>query len=291
MEVIMKIGIGLPTAFLNVPGDLVREWARLADKGPFSCLSVTDRLAYKDLDSLTSLAVAAGETQRIRLMTAVLLSPLRNASILAKQTASLDVLSNGRLTLGLGIGGRQDDYQAASISFHNRGKRFDQQLEQITRLWAGQPAGEQTGPVGPTPVQPGGPELLIGAFAPSAISRLERWGNGYIGGGGYLPMVNECFRMAERSWQRGGRPGKPRLIADLYYGLGPDAASRSTAYILEHHAALGPMAQQMAQGILLSPEAIRAEIHAYEEIGADEVLLMPCIPELDQVQRLIDTLA
>jgi alkanesulfonate monooxygenase SsuD/methylene tetrahydromethanopterin reductase-like flavin-dependent oxidoreductase (luciferase family) len=238
-----------------------------------------------------ALAVAAGATQRIRLMTAVLLAPLRNASMLAKQTASLDVLSNGRLTLGLGIGGREEDYRAASVSFHSRGKRFEQQLEQMTRLWSGEPLDDQTGPVCPAPVQPGGLEVLIGAFAPTAISRLERWGNGYIGGGGYLPMVKECFRMAEQAWQRASRPGKPRLIADLYYGLGPDAVSRSTEYLLEHHAALGPMAQQMAQFVLTSPEAIRAEIRAYEEIGADEVLMMPCIPELDQVHRLADSLA
>ena len=287
----MKIGIGLPLAFLNVPGSLIREWARLAEEGPFSCLSANDRLAYRDLDSLMTLAVAAGETQRIRLMTAVLLAPLRNTSVLAKQAASLDVLSNGRLTLGLGIGGREDDYRAASISFHSRGKRFEQQLELMTRLWSGQPLDEETGPVGPPSVQPGGPEVLIGAFAPEAISRLERWGTGYIGGGGYLPMVDQCFRMAEQSWQRAGRPGKPRLIADLYYALGPDAASRSTAYLLDYHAALGPMAQQMAQFVLLSPEAIRAEILAYEKIGADEVLMMPCIPELDQVYRLAECLA
>jgi alkanesulfonate monooxygenase SsuD/methylene tetrahydromethanopterin reductase-like flavin-dependent oxidoreductase (luciferase family) len=285
----MKIGIGLPTAILNVSGDLVQEWAMLAEKGPFSCLSVTDRLAYRDLDSLMSLALAAGVTEKIRLMTAVLLSPLRNTSVLAKQIASLDVLSNGRLSLGLGIGGRQDDYRAASISFQSRGKRFDQQLEQITGIWKGQPVDGLTELVGPTPVQSEGPELLIGAFAPAAIRRLERWGNGYIGGGGYLPMVNECFRMAEQAWQRAGRPGKPRLIADLYFGLGPEAVTRSSAYLLEYHAALGPMAQQMAQGVLFSPEAIRAEIQAYEEIGADEVLMMPCIAELDQVHRLIDS--
>lgn len=286
----MKIGIGLPSAFLNPSGSLVREWARLADAGPFSSLAVNDRLTYKDFDSLTTLAVAAGETQRIRLMTAVLLAPLRNAGILAKQAATLDALSNGRLTLGLGIGGREDDYRAASISFHSRGKRFEQQLELMTHIWSGQPVDEQTGAVGPTPVQPGGPEVLIGAFAPPAIGRLERWGNGFLGGGGAVQLINECFRLAETSWQRGGRPGKPRLVADAFYGLGPDAAARSRAYILDYHAALGPMSQQMAQFVLTSPEEIRANIQAFEEIGADEFVLMPCIPELDQVRLLADCL-
>jgi alkanesulfonate monooxygenase SsuD/methylene tetrahydromethanopterin reductase-like flavin-dependent oxidoreductase (luciferase family) len=291
MEAPMKIGIGLPSTIPNVSGSLIREWARLADVGPFSSLAVLDRLVYKDFEALMTLAVAAGETQRIRLMAGVLLAPLRNTGVLAKQTASLDVLSNGRLTLGLGIGGREDDYRAASVSFHTRGKRFEQQLELMTRLWSGQSVDEQTGPIGPAPVQPGGPEVLIGAFAPAAISRLGRWGNGYIAGGGDLQQINECFRLAEAAWQRAGRPGKPRLVAETYYGLGPESASRSAVYILDYHAPLGPMAQQMARFVLSSPKAVRAGIQAFEELGTDELVLMPCIPELDQVRMLAECLA
>jgi alkanesulfonate monooxygenase SsuD/methylene tetrahydromethanopterin reductase-like flavin-dependent oxidoreductase (luciferase family) len=287
----MKIGIGLPSTFLNISGSLIREWARLAEAGPFSSLAVLDRLVYKDFEALTTLAVAAGETRRIRLMTAVLLAPLRNTSVLAKQVASLDALSNGRLTLGLGIGGREDDYRAASASFRSRGKRLEEQLEIMTRLWAGQPFDEQTGPVGPTPVQPGGPEILIGGFAPAAINRLERWGHGFLSGGGDLQQISGCYRLAEDAWKRSGKPGKPRLVADAYFGLGPDAAARSASYILDYHAPLGPMAEQMAKFVLSTPEAIKGAMQVFEDLGTNELVLMPCIPELDQVHRLADCLA
>lgn len=287
----MKIGIGLPSTFLNVPGSLLREWARLAEEGPFSSLALLDRLVYRDYEPLMTLAVAAGETQRIRLMTAILLAPLRNTGILAKQVASLDALSNGRLTLGLGIGGRKDDYLAASVPFHQRGKRLEQQLDLMTRIWSGQPVDEQTRPIGPAPAQPGGPEVLIGAFAPAAIGRVGRWGNGYLAGGGDLQQINYCFRTAEESWKRAGRPGKPRLVADAYFGLGPNAAARSAAYILDYHAPLGPMAEQMARFVLSSPEAIKASIQGFAELGTDELVLMPCIPELDQVRLLAECLA
>lgn len=286
----MKVGIGLPSTFLNIPGSLIRDWARMAEEGPFSSLAVLDRLVYRDLEALMTLAVAAGVTERIRIMTAVLLAPLRNTGVLAKQVASLDALSGGRLTLGVGIGGREDDYRAASTSFHSRGKRLGQQLEQLTHLWSGQPLDEQTGPIGPVTVQPGGPEVLIGGFAPAAIGRLKYWGNGFISGGGDLQQINWCFRMAEQAWQQGEKPGKPRLVADAYFGLGPNGAERSTEYILDYHAPLGPMAHQMARFVLSSPEAIRGCLHAFEDLGTDELVLMPCIPELDQVQRLIDCL-
>src|SRR5579862_4971267 len=124
----MKIGLGIPANIPGVPGEQILAWASKADAGPFSTLGLIDRLVYPNYDVLMTLAAAAGATNRIRLTTSVLLAPLRNAAILAKQAASLDALSGGRLTLGLGIGGREDDYLAAGVPFHRRGKIFDEQL-------------------------------------------------------------------------------------------------------------------------------------------------------------------
>src|SRR5579859_5888633 len=168
----MDIAIGLPAGIPHVSGPLILSWAKVAESGPFASLSAIDRLVYPNYDPLITLAAAAGVTQRLRLMTTVLIAPLHNEGVLAKQIASLDAISNGRLTLGLGVGGRQDDFRAAPASFPDRGKRFEQQLDLMTRLWAGQAVDEQTGPIGPTPVQPGGPQILLGATAPKALHRL-----------------------------------------------------------------------------------------------------------------------
>src|SRR5436305_3644382 len=144
----MRIGIGHPATIPGANGQLILDWAQRADAGPFSSLGSLDRLVYPNYDALITLTAAAAVTRRIRLMTTVLLAPLHNGCILAKQAASLDAISGGRLTLGVGVGGREDDFRAAPASLHDRGKRFEVQLETMKRAWAGQPLDKNIGPVG-----------------------------------------------------------------------------------------------------------------------------------------------
>ena len=284
----MKIGIGQPGTIPGVKGQLILDWAKRADAGPFSSLASLDRLVYPNYDALISLTAAAAVTQRIRLMTTVLLATLHNAALLAKQAASLDAISGGRLTLGVGVGAREDDFWAAPASFHDRGKRFEAQLETMKRAWSGQPLSDDIGPVGPPPVQPGGPELLIGGYSPAAIKRLSRWGDGFIAGGAPPPMARQGYELAQQAWKDAGRTGTPRFVAATYWGLGPDAAERAGAYIRNYYAYAGPMAEQIASSVPSTPEALKRTIQGFAGIGVDELICWPCIPELDQVDRLAD---
>src|SRR5579871_6110094 len=218
----MKVGIGFPANIPGIKGQELIEWAKKADAGPFSTLGLIDRLVYPNYEPLIAFAAAAGATQRIRLTTSVLLAPLRNAALLAKQAASLDALSGGRLTLGLGVGSREDDFQAAEVPFHRRGKIFDEQLATMQRIWSGERLSDAVGSIGPAPVQAGGPEILIGGYTPAAMQRLGKWGNGYISGGGGPHRANDGFRAAEKVWREAGRAGQPRLVGCAYIALGSD---------------------------------------------------------------------
>src|ERR687889_2563453 len=141
----MDIGIGLPATIPGTRGSLILDWAKQAESGPFSSLGILDRLVYPNYEPLITLAAAAAVTSRVRLMSTVLLAPLRRAGVLAKQAATIDALSGGRLTLGLGVGGREDDFQFAPASFHDRGRRFEEQLDLMKRIWAGQPVSDEVG--------------------------------------------------------------------------------------------------------------------------------------------------
>src|SRR5499426_4018235 len=131
----MEIGIGLPNTLKGATGDLVLEWARHADASQFASLGVFDRLRYDSFDPLISLAVAAGATTRIRLATTIITGPLHNDALLAKQVASLDALAGGRLTLGVGLGARKEDYEAAGVAYATRGRRLSEQLLALRAAW------------------------------------------------------------------------------------------------------------------------------------------------------------
>lgn len=282
----MQIGIGLPNTIPGVQGKFIVEWARKADAGPFSSLGTLDRLVYPNYEALVTLAAAAAVTQRVRLVTTVLLAPLRNAGVLAKQAASIDALSGGRLTLGLGVGGREDDFKAASVDVHRRGKIFDEQLAIMERVWSGQALSDEVGPIGPPPASKGGPEILIGGYMPGAIRRIARWGTGYISGGGGPDRAVQGYQVAEQVWKEAGRPGKPRFVGGAYFGLGPDAGDRAGAYIRHYYSFLGPMAEGLAASLPRTPEALKGLIKGFEDVGMDELILWPCIDELEQVDRV-----
>ena len=284
----MDIGIGLPATIPGTSGSLVLDWARRADSGPFSSLGILDRLVYPNYEPMITLSAAAAVTERIRVMSTILIAPLRRSGVLAKQAATLDALSGGRLTLGVGVGSREDDFHAAPASFHERARSFEEQLELMRRVWSGQGVSDEVGPMGPPPARPGGPELLIGGYTPAAIRRVGRWGDGFISGGIPDPeQVRQMFDVAEESWSAEGREGRPRLVACLYYALGPNA-DRGGDYIRDYYSYFGPAADDMARSIPSSPETIEGLIRGLGEVGADEVVCWPTVAELEQVDRLAE---
>jgi alkanesulfonate monooxygenase SsuD/methylene tetrahydromethanopterin reductase-like flavin-dependent oxidoreductase (luciferase family) len=202
----MDVGIGLPATIPGVGRDQLLEWARRAEARGFSSLGTIDRIVYDNYEPLIALTAAAAVTERIRLATTILIAPYRaNGALVAKQAASLDRLSTGRLVLGVAVGGREDDYDASGVDFHTRGRRFEQMLEQWQRIWAGESFGT-AGAVGPRPPR-GRPTLILGGTAGVAFERAARYGDGWIMGGGTPDQLSEGRR-------RCGQRGTPRAARE-----------------------------------------------------------------------------
>jgi alkanesulfonate monooxygenase SsuD/methylene tetrahydromethanopterin reductase-like flavin-dependent oxidoreductase (luciferase family) len=277
----MRVGVGLPTTTPGADGALLVEWARTADQGPFSSLGVLDRLLYDSFEAFVSLAAAAAVTTQIRLATMVAIGPLRPAAVLVKEAASLQAVSGGRLTLGLAIGARADDYEASGLPTRGRGARLSEQLVSL-RDW-------EVDPVVPEAAQDRRPELLVGGAATAAFDRMARYADGYAHGGGPPRAFASAATKARAAWSDLGRPGQPTLWGQAYFALGDE--ERGEAYLLDYYAFTGPFAAKIAAGNLTSPRAIRDFVRAYEEAGCDELVLLPTVADPGQLDRLADVLA
>ena len=153
-----------------------------------------DRIAYDNLEPLTILAAAAGATQKIRLGTSVLLGNLRHPSHVAKIVATLDFISNGRVTLGLGFGSRENDYKAVEIPYEHRGSRAVEQVQLMKRLWTednvthkGRFFNVDNISIGPRPIQKPHPPIWTGGSAEAALKRAGTWADGFICGSSAIP--------------------------------------------------------------------------------------------------------
>ncbi|KAF0844844.1 LLM class flavin-dependent oxidoreductase [Nocardia caishijiensis] len=279
----MHIGLGLPIAD---PGTLP-EWAVRAEAAGFASLGLLDRLVYDNPEPLVTLAMLAGRTEHIRLQTEVLLAPLREPTLLAKQTATLDRISGGRFVLGLGVGGRDDDHEASGTDIGTRGRRLDEQLGLLRRLWSGDPFSDTCGPIGPAPTTEGGPELLFGGFRPAAIDRVGRWGGGFLAAAA-PSWAGGLFEMARESWSGHGRSGSPRIVAQLNTVLGPQhLVDQARAAVLDYYEFSG-RAEYMADTMLTTPREIASAIRQFDDLGASEVMLYCYGTDPTQIDRLAD---
>ena len=276
----MRIGVAIPGGVPGAEPDVIVEWASTADKGPFSHLAMIDRIKYDNYDPLTILSAAAGVTKRVRLVTTILISPLRNTALLAKQAASLDRLSRGRFVLGMGLGARDDDYEITGVERTTRGRRLSDQIIELRRFWEGKE-------VGPEPSRSGGPSILLGGGSGPAFGRMARHADGYIHGGGPPRVFARAAEQARAAWIDVDRPGQPEIWGQGYFALG-DAVEKGHGYMRDYYAFTGPFAEKLAAGMLTTPQEIEEFANAYQEAGCHELSLLPAVAEMEQLDRLTE---
>jgi alkanesulfonate monooxygenase SsuD/methylene tetrahydromethanopterin reductase-like flavin-dependent oxidoreductase (luciferase family) len=287
----VDIGIGLPNTVPDTEGRTLIDWARHAEEAGFSTLGTIGRLVYPNYEELVALSAAAAVTSQIRLTTGVLLAPLyTNPALFAKQAASLDRLSGGRLVLGLGLGGRDDDFAASGVSTQGRGQRLEEQIAMMKRVWSGEEFG-YAGAIGPPPARRGGPEIILGGATEATFDRVARIADGWIMGGGTPDMFAQAAAGVDRAWQAAGRAGRPRKLTLAYFGLGPEARSQAEGYLLHYYGWLGEIANMIAGGAAVSPEMVKSYIAAFEASGCDEIIFVPTASRLDQISLLAEAIA
>jgi alkanesulfonate monooxygenase SsuD/methylene tetrahydromethanopterin reductase-like flavin-dependent oxidoreductase (luciferase family) len=275
----MDVAIGLPNAVPGTTGEQLTEWARRAEARGFSSLGTIDRIAYPNIEPLTALAAAAAVTERIGLATTVLLGPLReNPVALAKQVASVHAISGHRMTLGIGLGGRDDDYELAEVETGTRGKDLDEMLERIWEVWKGDEMGPDTA---------SHPRVLVGGSVEASFKRAARFGDGWIAAGAPPQQFAEWRAGFEKAWSESGRSEAPQNAALAYFSLGDRAEEDAKAYLTHYYAWLGEdVANFIADSAAKDADAVQGAINAFADAGCQELFLFPSSNDPAQVDLL-----
>lgn len=278
----MDIGIGLPTTVPGVGGAELVEFARRADRRGFRTLAALDRFDYDSYDNLTALAAAAAVTGRIRLATTVLLAAYRpGVAEVAKQLATVDRLSGGRLVVGVAAGGRLDDFEANGMEYGTRGRRLDELLDRLPLIWSGEEGG------GPRPER-GGIPFWVGGHSEAALRRAAKYGEAWIAPGGSVAGYPDLLARAEKVFAEAGRADRPRMVSLAYFALGEGSRSRGSEYLRHYYSHVGPKAELLSQAILSDPGSVLKVVAGYAEAGCDELILFPGNGDPDEVDRLAD---
>jgi alkanesulfonate monooxygenase SsuD/methylene tetrahydromethanopterin reductase-like flavin-dependent oxidoreductase (luciferase family) len=291
----MKIGLCIPYMKEGLTRRDFLAWFRRVDQGPFHALSCGERITGPTYDMRILLSAAAAVTERVRLNASLYVLPMHNAVRAAKEIASLDVLCDGRLTVTVGVGGREMDYQAVGARFTGRFARMDEQVAQMRRIWAGEPPFTGADPVGPKPVQSGGPPILAGVMGPKSMARVAHWSDGLyaFSMNGEREEISRMLSMADTAWQRAGRDTPPYRLGGCWFSLATDSEQRLRQYVYDYlkisgHEIASLVADSMTRH---NPVAVSEALDNMEAAGCEEVFLVPATAELAEIDALEQLLA
>ncbi len=288
----------MPVMEPDLDAHVLRDWAQAIDEGPFSSLCWGERIAFDNPEALTLLGALSAWTDRVRLVTTVIVPQLHDPVMLAKALATGDMLCGGRLTVGIGVGGRTEDYEAVGADLATQTMRgMAERVEVMKRVWAGEKTTESVLPVGPAPLQPGGPPLLVGTIGPKTVRSAAAWADGLAGTTLDLDAAkqNELFDVARTAWAEAGKP-KPHLATSFWFALGAadDARQQMHRHLrrymnwipAEYVDAMAP-----TTGFAGSADELVAVLRKFDAIGADEIQLIPTSSDLDQLRRAAEVVA
>jgi alkanesulfonate monooxygenase SsuD/methylene tetrahydromethanopterin reductase-like flavin-dependent oxidoreductase (luciferase family) len=286
----VKLGIGLPNTLApEVDRSLMLAWAKLADEAGFEVLGTIDKPNYDSWGPLSTLTFVAGVTERARLATTIMQLPNLNERMLAKQIATADRASGGRLIFGTAIGGRKDDFDVYGASFKGRAARFEQQVANLRETWdRARESDRDHGVFGPPPLQEPYVPIWIGGMSPPAVERGVRLGDGFIFGTTGSQMMAQVIPGIRE--MAGARGKDDFTVAGLAYGaIGddpPKALEEASHHVLRYYGQLWTEPENL---IHHGPPEVLAEAAAgYAEAGLDVLIFFMEIPDLAQVERLAE---
>ncbi|MEX1255210.1 MAG: TIGR03619 family F420-dependent LLM class oxidoreductase [Dehalococcoidia bacterium] len=305
----MRYGVHLPLiSFDGEPHSLARltAFADTARRLGYSAVSVNDHFLFPRpwLDGPSALAAVLGHTEGMTLATTVCVPAIRGPIAVAKTLGAIDVLSGGRLTVGVGPGSSQRDYDAVGIPFEERWKRLDESVLALRALWGrdgapfkGRFYSTEGITLEPRPAQDGGPPIWIGSWGSEAgLKRTARLADGWLASAyNTTPPVfaTAWQRLKELLPERGKDPDTfPNALATMWLYIDDDRASTERVFRDILCPMLNRPEEELREKLLVGPaEACREKLTAYRDAGLQGVFLWPVKDELRQLERFMERVA
>jgi probable F420-dependent oxidoreductase len=281
-------------------------YVRTADRLGFAAISINDHLQFRRpwVDGPTALAAVLGASERMTIATTIVLTVVRGPIMLAKSLAAIDLLSGGRLVVGVGPGSYRPDYEAEGIAWDERWPRFDESIGALRALW--QPDGEPFEGrfystrglrLEPKPAQPGGPPIWLGSWGSEAgLRRVARLGDGWL-----ASAYNSTPDRFSKAWSQlrevlpahGKDPSAfPNALATMMFRVEDDAAEARAALERWVAPALGRDPEELGDRLLVGPAEECAErLARYAAAGVQRVFLWPVGDALEQLELFSERVA
>ena len=286
--------MNLPVMVPGLDRRAILDWCRAIDEGPWSSMALGERINFPNPEAITTLAAAAAVTERVELIYNVAIVPMHDPVLLAKQLATIDVISDGRLTVGVGVGGRAEDYRAVGADWG--GSKLTRLADGVARMravWAGEVVGGARRPVEPFPVQAGGPRILAGSLGPKSIDRAAIYADGLLGFSFGLDAreVASAFDRARGAWRDADRTEPPRLATGTWFALGDadhggDGPAQMREYLKRYLNFLEPATDDLVPlAIVTDEDAFGAMCRRSVDAGADDLILTPTSASLAELER------
>ncbi len=277
-----KVGLCFVNPAPQIQPAYVTTVAKKCEEMGLHSLWVIDRIVYDNLEPLTLLAVAAAVTKKIQLGTSVLLAGVRHPVLLAKTVSTLDFLSGGRVTLGIGFGSRENDFTALGIPFEGRGSRAEEAVKLIKRLWTeervthkGKFFQVENLTIGPKPLQSPHPPIWMGGGADVVLKRAARLADGYICGSSAIGDFPAIWEKISSFAKAAGRDPQEIEKAGLTFMAIDDnrakAVEACAAYLKRYY---GKVRIDVEKHLLVGPpEACAERIISFFSKGLDTLII------------------
>ena len=279
----MKIGMTLPVMEPDLSRRDLEDWTLRVDSGPWSHIALGERILFPNPEFISTLSAVAAWTKRVEIIATISVLTMHNPILSAKQFATIDMISEGRFTLGVGVGGREEDYNAIGSTWSDRRwATLSDRVKTMQSVWS----KEYHPSLGPTPFSMNGPQILAGAVGPKAMEMSAHFADGLAGFSfnADIEEIKDSFNRVQKAFKEKNK--SPRLVTSFWFGLGESARPDIQIHLERYLSWMGDdLAGDLAKtaGFSGSQSDLNDFLLLVKAAGATDVILVPTSKNIEQL--------